>query len=168
MIDEKKLIEAIDQKLYGMQIIPKRAVIDIIRTQPKVDLECGDCSRRKWYQIGFKDAVEKLKSTTETLEAENRKMKRDFDVLAEESMEIEQKYWELVSKNVAPKENTWKRIETGEFPKENQFVFIMLHSGDIVQAQLDGEKWRFGGMFSVGKTAIVAWMPIPEIPKLKV
>lgn len=36
MIDEKKLIEELDRKLYGMQIISKRIVLDIINEQPKV------------------------------------------------------------------------------------------------------------------------------------
>lgn len=36
MIDEKKLIEEFDKKLYAMQIVPMREVIKIIKEQPKV------------------------------------------------------------------------------------------------------------------------------------
>ena len=36
MIDEKKLIEEFDKKLYAMQIVPMREVIKIIKEQPKI------------------------------------------------------------------------------------------------------------------------------------
>ena len=36
MIDEKKMIEEFDKKLYAMQIVPMREVIKIIKEQPKV------------------------------------------------------------------------------------------------------------------------------------
>lgn len=35
MIDEKKLIEELDKRLYAMQIVPMREVIKIINEQPK-------------------------------------------------------------------------------------------------------------------------------------
>ena len=45
MIDEKNLIEELDKKLYAMQIVPMRQVINIINGQPKVG-EWIPCSER--------------------------------------------------------------------------------------------------------------------------
>lgn len=45
MIDEKKLIDELDRKLYAMQIVPMSAVLDIIKEQPKVG-EWIPCSER--------------------------------------------------------------------------------------------------------------------------
>lgn len=45
MIDEKKLIDELDRKLYAMQIVSRSMVLDIIKEQPKVG-EWIPCSER--------------------------------------------------------------------------------------------------------------------------
>lgn len=48
MIDEKKLVDDLMLKLFKMQIVPMRAVIDTINEQPKLDVP--DTNVGKWIQ----------------------------------------------------------------------------------------------------------------------
>ena len=54
MIDEKKLL---DDLMYckGLGRKSLEAVIEIIKEQPQV--VCKDCTRREWYQKGYRDGV---------------------------------------------------------------------------------------------------------------
>ena len=64
MIDEKKLIEDLKQyfpdwKSSSVGCIVKSAVnkcIRIIKAQPQID-NCSKCSRRKFYQEGYRDGI---------------------------------------------------------------------------------------------------------------
>ena len=64
MIDEKKLIEDIEKdrtafrsELYTDDSI-REYFIGAVEDQPKIE-KCGDCSRRKFYQMGYEDASNK-------------------------------------------------------------------------------------------------------------
>ena len=68
MIDENLLIKEIHKQFPEWQWSPVGNIVKsviakiemIIKAQPKVG-DCSDCSRRKWYQIGFKDGMNKEK-----------------------------------------------------------------------------------------------------------
>ncbi len=57
MIDEKELIKILSRNsiFEGITMADDRNVYEIIDSLPKID--CSDCGRRKWYQIGFADGV---------------------------------------------------------------------------------------------------------------
>lgn len=57
MIDEKKLTEVMlkaREREFGTPLAMIDWFIEIINSQPKVE-KCGDCSRRKFYQLGYND-----------------------------------------------------------------------------------------------------------------
>lgn len=64
MQELEKILEEIDKATdeYGMvdyvndePVISKNQAKDIIRKHMNDNNSCGECSRRKWYQIGYKD-----------------------------------------------------------------------------------------------------------------
>ena len=57
MIDEKKLIERFKQ-LKGPDSLANMFITDVIKEiQNQPQKECSECSRRKFYQLGYKDGV---------------------------------------------------------------------------------------------------------------
>ena len=60
LVDKAKLIDDIDRQLYGMAIIPKRKVLEIIEQQPTIaaDTNAGD----KWVSVEERLPEESLNS----------------------------------------------------------------------------------------------------------
>lgn len=60
MIDENRLIDGFRAILNtGKESLPIDLIIECIEEQPKI--ECSNCSRRAWYQRGYKDGLNESK-----------------------------------------------------------------------------------------------------------
>lgn len=61
MIDENVLIEGFLASLNtGKESFSVDLIIEFIEDQPKIE-KCSDCSRRKFYQMGYEAAKRKYK-----------------------------------------------------------------------------------------------------------
>ena len=67
MIDEKKLIEEIekDRTVFRSELYTDDSIreyfMEMVDIQPKIE-KCGDCSRRKFYQMGYEAAIKQEKT----------------------------------------------------------------------------------------------------------